>query len=78
MSPIATFSLRVQDVLMCLQVTVVNSRGVELCGGVLMAQSAVLTGASCLHQLNDVQPQDLYVVPGTEIHSPNSHPEVFC
>lgn len=59
----------------------VNSRGVELCGGVLMAQSAVLTGASCLHQLNDVQPQDLYVVPGTEIHSPNSHfthPEGFC
>ncbi|XP_003966671.3 protein Z, vitamin K-dependent plasma glycoprotein b [Takifugu rubripes] len=48
------------------QVKVVNSRGVELCGGVLMAQSAVLTGASCLHQLNDVPPQDLYVVPGNQ------------
>lgn len=45
-----------------------------------MAQSAVLTAASCLHPLNDVQPQDLYVVSGTEIHSPNSHfthPEGF-
>lgn len=46
-----------------------------------MAQSAVLTGASCLQQLDDVQPQELYVVPGTKIQSPISHlthPEGLC
>lgn len=51
-----------------LQVSVVNSRGVEVCGGVLLAQSAVLTAASCLPHLEDVQPQNLHVVPGTELH----------
>lgn len=46
----------------------VDSRGVEVCGGVLLAQAAVLTAASCLHQLEDVQPQNLLVVPGTQLH----------
>ncbi|CAF95779.1 unnamed protein product [Tetraodon nigroviridis] len=48
------------------QVSVVTSRGLELCGGVLLAPSAVLTAANCLHQLDDVQPRNLFVVPGNE------------
>lgn len=64
-----------------LQVSVVTSRRVELCEGALLAPSAVLTAASCLHHLDDLQLQNLYVVPGTELHSPNAlflDPEGSC
>lgn len=48
--------------LLRLQVTVVNNSGVELCRGVLLGRSTVLTAASCLHTERNVR--DLLLIPG--------------
>lgn len=48
---------------LCLQVTVVNGSGVELCDGVLLSPSSVLTAASCLYQEQDIN--NIFVVLGT-------------
>ncbi|XP_070712027.1 protein Z, vitamin K-dependent plasma glycoprotein b [Pempheris klunzingeri] len=43
------------------QVFLVNSRGVELCGGVVLGRRSVLTAARCL-QDSDARPSDFFVV----------------
>lgn len=54
-----------------LQVSVTNSRGEELCGGVLLDRFSVLTAASCLLLNSNREPNNFYVVPGTELNTTN-------
>nr|XP_046237806.1 protein Z, vitamin K-dependent plasma glycoprotein b [Scatophagus argus] len=50
------------------QVSLLSSRGVELCGGVMLGRFSVLTAARCLflHSESDPRPSSFYVVPGNE------------
>ena len=52
----------------CLQVSLRNSRGVELCGGVILGRFSVLTAARCLFldSRSDLRPSDFYVVAGID------------
>ncbi|XP_034037352.1 uncharacterized protein LOC117520127 [Thalassophryne amazonica] len=51
------------------QVSVMDSRGAELCGGVVLGQRSVLTAAHCLFQDSgsDPQPSNFYVAAGNEV-----------
>lgn len=50
------------------QVTIMNSRGEELCGGVLLDRFSVLTAASCLLLNSNIEPHNFYVVAGTDLN----------
>ncbi|XP_023252164.1 vitamin K-dependent protein Z-like [Seriola lalandi dorsalis] len=50
------------------QVSLLNSRGVEICAGVVLGRRSVLTAARCLFldSGSDLQPSNLYVVAGND------------
>lgn len=53
----------------CLQVSLMNSKGVELCDGVVLGRHSVLTSNRCLLQdsESELRPSNLYVVTGMEL-----------
>lgn len=53
----------------CLQVSLFNSRGVELCSGVVLGRFSVLTAARCifLDSGSNLQPNNFHVVSGNEL-----------
>lgn len=55
--------------ILCLQVSLFNSRGVELCSGVMLGRFSVLTAARCLFldSGSNLPAYNFYVVPGNKL-----------